>query len=76
MAKASKLLEHLLMILDRDDDEDICTEIRNKDGSDPILCSGIDCDECLFNTLENPEMNQPIKDILKTIKTLELITDD
>ena len=76
MTKASKLLESLITILDKDILGEIC-DVVSGDGDDPnYLCKYIDCEECPFNELYNPESTQPLKDILKTIKTLELIDVD
>ena len=75
MTKASKLLESLITILDRDVLGDICEAIHG-DVSPPNLCKGIHCSDCPFNELHNLESNKPLKDILKTIKTLELIDVD
>ena len=75
MTKASKLIESLITILDRDVLGNIC-EIVHGDASPPNLCKGIQCNDCPFNESYSPESTQSLKDILKTVKTLELIDVD
>ena len=75
MTKASKLLESLITILDRDVLGDICEAVHGE-VSPPNLCKGVKCNECPFHELHNPESTQPLKNTLKTIKTLELIDVD
>lgn len=72
MTKASKLIESLITILDRDVLSDICDKI----GSDSMLCKGISCNDCPFHNLHAPDSTEPLKNILKTIKTVELIDVD
>ena len=76
MTKASKLLENLITILDRDILRQICDVSNGAKGEENYLCKGIYCAECPFSGLYNPEAIQPLKDSLKTIKTLELIDVD
>ena len=76
MTKASKLIENLITILDRDVLGDLCDKASDGEDFNTTLCIGIDCEECPFNENYNPETTKPLKNILKTIKTLELIDVD